>query len=161
MIERNFVPGTEWLYIKIYTGIKTADIILNETLLPMFRQFEEKAYISKWFFIRYNDPKPHLRVRLNLIDVHNYDIILDIIYHQLNEYIESGEISKYILDTYSREIERYGIDTMESAESLFHKNSDLVLQFLNHTDEEKIIATIFYIDKMLLVLNLSMSEKID
>ena len=26
MVNRKFVPGSEWLYFKIYTGVKTADL---------------------------------------------------------------------------------------------------------------------------------------
>jgi thiopeptide-type bacteriocin biosynthesis protein len=69
MIKRRFVPGSEWLYLKIYTGIKTSDTILEEAVHPLTEYFLENNYISEWFFIRYNDPKPHIRFRLKLNNV--------------------------------------------------------------------------------------------
>jgi len=68
---RKFIPGTEWLYLKIYTGVKTSDVLLEEAILPLVTCFLNNNLINKWFFIRYNDPKPHLRIRFELSDVNN------------------------------------------------------------------------------------------
>ncbi|UCA60122.1 thiopeptide-type bacteriocin biosynthesis protein [Chryseobacterium rhizoplanae] len=158
-MKRKFVPGSEWLYLKIYTGVKTADLIL-EAIQPLVEYFQENEFISKWFFIRYNDPKPHLRIRFRLNN-NDYSKIFDRINDILQEYIESGEISNIIFDTYNREIERYGENTIEDAETLFCKNSEFTLQCLRYDDEEKIIVSLFYIDEVLNKLNLSSQEKLD
>lgn len=161
MMKRKFIPGSEWLYFKIYTGIKTADIVLNESILPLTDWLLEKKYIKKWFFIRYNDPKPHVRIRFELITIDQYNIVLSQINHFLEKYITSGEISNLVFDTYNREIERYGEQTIEEAEFLFYKNSRLVLQeYLDFDDEEKIIISVFYIDQILNRLGLSIHEKL-
>ncbi|MDC8098435.1 thiopeptide-type bacteriocin biosynthesis protein [Chryseobacterium rhizosphaerae] len=160
-MKRRFVPGSEWLYLKIYTGVKTADIILDEIIVPLTKYFRENNYISKWFFIRYNDPRPHLRVRFNLNNTDDYSKLLEKINEDLQEYVDSGEISNIVIDTYSREIERYGQNTIEEAETLFCKNSEFTLQCLHYDDEEKILVSLFYIDKMLTKLNLSTQEKLD
>ena len=34
-MKRDFCIGSEWLYYKIYTGVKTADLILMEKLYPL------------------------------------------------------------------------------------------------------------------------------
>ncbi|PXW16668.1 MULTISPECIES: thiopeptide-type bacteriocin biosynthesis protein [unclassified Chryseobacterium] len=161
MIKRKFVPGTEWLYLKIYTGVKTADLILEEAAQPLVEYFQENDFISKWFFIRYNDPKPHLRIRFELNSIDNSNKIIDKINEALYESVESGEISNIIFDTYNREIERYGENTIEDAETLFCKNSEFTFQCLHYDDEEKIIVSLFYIDEMLNKLNLSVQEKLD
>lgn len=161
MIERKFIPGSEWLYLKIYTGIKTSDIILEEAVQPLVEYFQENDFISKWFFIRYNDPKSHLRVRFKLNNTNDYGKILNEINESLKEYIESGEISNILIDTYNREIERYGENTIEEAETLFYINSEFTLQCLHYDDEEKIIVSLFYIDEVLSKLNLSPEEKLN
>ncbi|WP_292011960.1 thiopeptide-type bacteriocin biosynthesis protein [Chryseobacterium sp.] len=102
MVKRKLIPGTEWLYLKIYTGIKTADIILEETITPIIKYFQENNYISQWFFIRYNDPKSHLRVRFKLNNTDDYSRIFDKTNEALQKYIESGEISNIIIDTYNK-----------------------------------------------------------
>lgn len=159
-MKRKFPPGSEWLYLKIYTGIKTADLVLEEIIQPLVAYFQQKEYISKWFFIRYNDPKPHLRVRLLLNNINYYNEILEKINHAFEQIIDSGEISHILIDTYNREIERYGKNTMEDAESLFHKNSEFTLQCLHFDDEEKIMVSLFYIDKIVNKLELSIPEKL-
>lgn len=159
MMKRKFPPGSEWLYLKIYTGIKTADLVLEEIIQPLVEYFQENNYISKWFFIRYNDPKPHLRIRLLLNSFAFYNEILEKINQSFEQFINSGEISNMQIDTYNREIERYGKNTMEEAESLFHKNSEFALECLHYNDEEKIITAMFCIDQILGKLELSIHEK--
>lgn len=161
MMKRKFIPGSEWLYLKIYTGVKTADLILEEAVRPLVENFQENDFILKWFFIRYNDPKPHLRVRFRLNNTDDCHNILNKIDESLKEYIESGEISNIIFDTYNREMERYGENTIEEAETLFHTNSEFTLQCLHYDDEEKIIVSLFYIDEILSKLNLSVEKKLN
>ncbi|WP_029295915.1 thiopeptide-type bacteriocin biosynthesis protein [Chryseobacterium hispalense] len=160
MMKRTFIPCSEWLYLKIYTGIKTADIVLEEAIKPLADYFYISNYISKWFFIRYNDPKPHLRVRFRVKDAENYSAILLEINQVLYDFAESGEISAVHIDTYKQEIERYGQNTIEEAESLFHKNSEFTLQCLHYEDEEKILVSLFYIDEILNKLGFSVQEKL-
>lgn len=159
MMKRKFPPGSEWLYLKIYTGIKTADLVLEEIIQPLVEYFQKNNYISKWFFIRYNDPKPHLRIRLLLNSFAFYNEILEKINQSFEQFINSGEISNMQIDTYNREIERYGESTIEEAESLFHKNSEFALECLHYDDEEKIITAMFCIDQILGKLELSIHEK--
>ncbi|WP_223560328.1 thiopeptide-type bacteriocin biosynthesis protein [Chryseobacterium lathyri] len=161
MVKRKFIPGTEWLYLKIYTGIKTGDSILEEAIQPLVEDFQKDNYISQWFFVRYNDPKPHLRIRFLLRNIGDYSKILGKINETLQEYIESGEISNILIDTYNREIERYGKNTIEDAETLFYKNSEFTLQCLDYDDEGKIMIGLFYINEVLNKLNLPLQEKLE
>lgn len=158
---RKFIIGSEWLYLKIYVGVKTSDLILEEVIVPLVVYLHEEKYISKWFFIRYNDPKPHLRIRFYLLNNEEYSRVLERVNIVLQKYVNSGEISSIQTDIYSREIERYGRDTIEDAETLFYRNSELALQCLDYDDEEKIIISLFYIDKLLDRLNLSVYERME
>ena len=64
-MKRSFMPGDEWLYFKIYTGTKTADAILTNIIKPITEKLIKNNIIDQWFFIRYNDPKNHLRIRFH------------------------------------------------------------------------------------------------
>ncbi|MDR6464778.1 thiopeptide-type bacteriocin biosynthesis protein [Chryseobacterium sediminis] len=161
MEMRKFIVGSEWLYLKIYAGVKTSDLILEEAIMPLVAYLQEGKYISKWFFIRYNDPKPHLRVRFNLQNTGEYSRVLERINIVLQEYVTSGEISSIQTDIYNREIERYGEVTIEDAETLFYRNSEFSIQCLHYDDEEKIIVSLYFIDKLLSKLNLSVYEKME
>lgn len=159
-MKRKFILGSEWLYLKIYTGIKTADIILEEAIRPLVISFQKENVIDKWFFIRYQDPKSHLRLRFRLKNTEYYNQVLKRINQVFQEYIDNGEISNILIDTYKREIERYGESTIEEVETLFCINSWFSLQCLQYDDEEKIIVSLFYIDEIFNNLNLSIQEKL-
>lgn len=77
MENRTFIPGSEWIYFKIYTGIKTADTILKNELYNFAREMKEKSLIDKWFFIRYTDPDFHIRLRLHLKETRNFTYIFN------------------------------------------------------------------------------------
>ena len=158
--SRMFYPGSEWLYFKIYTGVKTSEFLL-EVIKPFVEQLQNENKIKKWFFIRYNDPKPHLRIRFNISNLNNYNYILGKINSLFGEYLNSGEISNIIIDTYKRELERYGENTIEYAEEIFFRSSELILNFLEYDDEEKIMVFLFYIDCILFQLGLIDEEKIN
>lgn len=159
---RKYIPGSQWLYAKIYTGVKTADIIMEEAIQLLLQHLKDEDLIKKWFFIRYNDPKSHLRIRFELSDTGSFDAVLSQITSSLERYIHSREISDFRLDTYDREIERYGAACIEDAEFLFWKSSELILhEYLHFDDEEKIIVSLFYIDEVLKSLELSMTEKLE
>ena len=157
--NRKFLPGSEWVYFKIYTGVKTSDIILLELLKPLIEEFKSERLIHKWFFIRYNDPKPHLRIRFNITTPNNYYILLQEINSRFEEYLNSGDISNVMIDTYKRELERYGEKTIEYAEEFFFRSSELILNFLEYDDDEKIMVALFYIDYILCELGLTSEEK--
>ena len=51
--KRLYIPGSEWVYYKLYTGPKTADTILTDLIDPVINNLSCKNLIEKWFFIRY------------------------------------------------------------------------------------------------------------
>ncbi|WP_407478721.1 thiopeptide-type bacteriocin biosynthesis protein [Elizabethkingia anophelis] len=159
-IKRRFIPGEQWLYLKIYTGIKAADIILEEVINPLTISLLEDNSISHWFFIRYYDPQPHLRIRFYINNPQNYYNILNKLTVKLEKHINSEEISNIINDTYIRELERYGEETISYAETLFFHSSILSLNFLWVDDEEKIMVVLFYIDQLLSQMGLSINQKL-
>ncbi len=67
-VKREFVFGSEWVYYKIYCGAKSADKLLQFALTPLLKEAYKRKLIDSWFFIRYNDPENHIRIRFHLID---------------------------------------------------------------------------------------------
>lgn len=138
---RNFLPGSEWLYFKLYCGKKTADKILEQTISPLVNKFKGENLIDRWFFIRYADPEFHLRIRFHVPDINNLAAII----FEFNKVVASLEkdnlVWKCQMDTYSRELERYGYNKIIEAEGIFHFDSEAVLQFFHLTsgdDREEI-----------------------
>lgn len=118
-MKRSFCLGSEWLYYKIYTGINTADFILTEKINPVIVYLLEKKIINKWFFIRYNDPEDHIRIRFNCESTEKIAEVINNLYPIFDELIASDVIWKLQTDTYQREIERYCEGTMVESESIF------------------------------------------
>ncbi len=130
-IQRNFILGDTWLYYKIYTGPKTSDSVLTGIIKPVAEQLIADNIIDKWFFIRYADPKHHIRVRFHYSQSENIAIIINSLSPYLRPLVEQDHIWKVQIDTYHREIERYGSNTMELSESLFYYDSKMIVDFID------------------------------
>jgi len=136
-VQRSFFPGDKWLYLKIYVGKFSANGIITQVFYPIGKKLIKEGKCTKWFFIRYHDPNHHLRFRLELTDVsYLMEVLLDII-ESINGYIKSNIIWKIQIDTYNREIERYGKERMIMSEELFYENSMIVSQILLKVSDEK------------------------
>ncbi|HZK62557.1 MAG TPA: lantibiotic dehydratase [Puia sp.] len=125
---RKFPPGSGWLYLKIYSTRLTADRILLR-VLPILREKYPGGHIRQWFFIRYEDDAPHLRLRM-LIAPKDTAVILETFKNCLNGYLQSNIICEYHVGVYNREIERYRAVGIELTECFFWKSSELVAGFL-------------------------------
>jgi lantibiotic biosynthesis protein len=132
--ERSFSIGSEWLYFKIYCGAATADELLCTIIYPMVQDFLEKNWIDQWFFIRYADPKNHIRIRFRLKNQDSLGKVSNAFYDNLATAIAQKQIWKLQTDTYEREIERYGNGTMALSEELFCVDSNATLDFLSQID---------------------------
>lgn len=135
MIQRKFIPGSQWLYFKIYTGVKTADEVLAHTIRPFLRELYAERWIDGSFFIRYNDPDFHIRLRLHIDRFENYAPIFRRFEALFQPLVENGAVIRVLCDTYVREIERYGANTMEPVERLFGIDSGAILELLEKIEE--------------------------
>ncbi len=136
-LKRSFIIGDEWLYYKIYTGPNTADQILWEVLNPIASKMLEWELIDKWFFIRYSDPKHHLRVRFNLVNTGTLGKVVSIITPYLKNLVEKDLIWKIQTDTYNRELERYGASIINESESIFFHDSEMICTLLGMIEEDE------------------------
>ena len=138
MIQRSFIPGSSWLFFKLYTGNKTADNILVQELWDFSKTLYSQNIIDKYFFIRYNDPDFHIRYRIHLLEPFHYSQVFHSFYAIMYPKITNGQISKIQCDTYVREIERYGDATINLIEELFWIDSLSIIQLLTNLFSEPI-----------------------
>lgn len=130
--------GDKWMYYKIYCGVKTSDKILVEYIYPIIEDLCQNNLIEKFFFVRYVDPTFHLRIRFLLFKRNSYEEVISIVYKKLQPLLIKGVINKIQIDTYKRELIRYGFKTIMHAETVFHNDSNFVLKVLAHLNEEEI-----------------------
>lgn len=126
--RRTFPPGSEWLYVKLYTGTATADIVLRELVHPLVRQALLSGAVERWFFIRYGDPDWHVRVRMKGRPQRLQAEVLPAMHAAAAPLLERGLLWRVQIDTYEREVERYGGGQgVDLAERIFQADSEAVL----------------------------------
>ncbi|HVI45111.1 MAG TPA: lantibiotic dehydratase [Chitinophaga sp.] len=129
--QRVFSPGSEWVYLKIYCHWNTMNKVLRDYIVPFISAND--SYFDKWFFIRYGDPEPHIRLRFRCQGADQ-----GIIYKRFNTFIQPALDNRFVwkvmTDTYVRELERYGHDNIENAESLFYADSMLITGLVVHAE---------------------------
>jgi len=127
--QRTFTPGSEWMSIKIYVGNNQAEHLLMETLAPIVRS--QSSLYQKWFFIRYNEPDWHLRIRFLGDPKVLYGKLLPEINKCLQSFVVNNATTRVELFTYERELERYGGERLlQVCETLFMLESELVTALL-------------------------------
>ena len=131
MVKRKFLTGSDWLYYKIYTGIKTADSLLADVLYPMAQRFDELGWTDRFFFIRYGDPEGHIRIRFHLRHPSFLADLIPEIHDKLMPFLENRSVTSVVNDTYNRELERYGANSIDAVETYFHVDSRAIMHFLS------------------------------
>jgi len=161
---RGFPVGQNWLYLKIYLSAALSDNILTNLVMPFCEEMESANMIDKWFFIRYDDPDHHIRLRLHhgqgqYVSAH----LLSRFAAMAEPYFTAGLIYKFKSDTYERELERYAGISYSITESLFHSNSKSVLNLLANCGHDSSIqkwhAAILGVDTILGGIGLDLPQK--
>ncbi|HEX8073076.1 MAG TPA: lantibiotic dehydratase [Pyrinomonadaceae bacterium] len=126
-----FPPGSEWLYAKLYTGAATADRVLCDVVRPLVEELTAAGATGRWFFVRYADPEWHLRVRFQGVPARLHADVLPALQAACARALADGRVWRVQLDTYEREVERYGgAEGIELAERIFHADSEAALEIV-------------------------------
>lgn len=126
--KRHFLPGSQWLYLKLYVPKRK----VNQLLLmiePLLRKKFAHGGVEDWFFVRYEDHGPHLRLRLKISPEDVADI-MQAFRKRLDGHFQQHLIREYQVDVYSRELERYAPGGIELTEQFFCSGSRLVMNYL-------------------------------
>lgn len=161
-LNRSFYIGSEWLYYKIYIGNNTANTFLrafNRLITPLLHE----KIVDSFFFIRYADPDSHLRIRFKVKKMEHLSIVIKMMHELTMPFFKNHSIYKIQTDTYNREIERYGINTIEDSERLFYIDSKIILGQLSDNEDINDIDIWFkalkIIDVYLDVFDFSLEQK--
>lgn len=124
--RERFAPGGEWTYVKLYAPACEHETLLRTAIAPFVARRDEFG-IDRWFFLRYADPRPHLRVRLH----GGGEAFTKPFTAALRALLDAGTIESVSFDTYDPEYERYGgAAAMLHAERLFTQSSERVLDLI-------------------------------
>lgn len=125
------LPGaSHWLYAKIYSHPdRHADLI---TRIPDLLTAWETP--PSWWFVRYRDPDPHLRLRIHLPHPEDYGTAAAHVGAWAAQLRADRLTARVQFDTYYPETGRYGTGpTMTAAETVFATDSVAAFTQLRHT----------------------------
>lgn len=128
--ERRFIPGSEWLNITLYCTARSADQVLADVVLPVLEGGASKK--RHWFFIRYHDPRPHLRIRVKTAP-EDTGRLMSAFKERLSRDNRRDLVGDFKTETYCRELERYSPDLISSVEDLFCAGTAVYLDRLTDT----------------------------
>lgn len=158
-LEKVIVPGKDWLYFEIYCHEERADFILAGMIENFIASYAPE--FKTWFFIRYNDPAPHLRLRLQLRQPEKGYFYMSKLMELLSEDLSDGLITDIQLKTYQRETERYGPALMELTEQHFKLDSAYALKVITEDLDlfDKYANCIVFMKSALTAMGLSIGEE--
>ncbi|MEC2017716.1 lantibiotic dehydratase [Bacillus velezensis] len=158
IVKKHF--GSDWLYLKLYFNSFRDEELISIQIPNFCNYLIKEKLIDKYFYVRFLDDKPHIRLRIHGTP----HIILNKVLLKFKEWqtklLTEGIINKTEISCYEREVERYGgPDFIDLCETLFYYDSMCVselIDFLNYTNmndtfEQETIAilsVIFYLEEI-------------
>jgi len=130
-IKRIYLPGDEWVYFKLYCHPAISNTLLIKSINVIVNSLKKQNKLKGWYFIRYADPDQHLRIRIQTKHG-NVTEVVQYFEKKMRKYVENGSINNLLLDTYKRELERYGFDKIEYVEKIFQASSELIINYLRN-----------------------------
>lgn len=147
--ERQFLPGQEWLYLKLYLPEGLHQTLLAHQLLPFIQK--HRSLFELWFFLRYHDPQAHIRLRFLSSDTQQRNHLLQALLAWSHELRAEGLLTRCVLDTYERETERYGgPEAMKMIEHVFCANSEAICALLarQHRTYPPLFEAVYALDRL-------------
>ncbi|MGR4881923.1 lantibiotic dehydratase [Streptomyces sp. LARHCF249] len=123
--------GGDWAHVKLYAAAARHEDILSGSLPRLVQELREEGLIDRWFFIRYGDPHPHLRIRVRRAPGADASAPLVRLVGWAKGLVDAGLAADLAVVSYDRETERYGGPlAMDAAEAAFEASSDMATMLL-------------------------------
>lgn len=153
--QRLVLPFNNWLYLKLYCNESREEELIAFYIME-FCEMLKKNYGIDYFYMRYADPKPHIRLRLHAAQ----ELLLQVYPQILDwsaELFSDQVVGDMNISVYDKEIERYGgVELMEIAERLFFIDSYIVESILRlkrlgkisvTLEELAVVSIVMYVEK--------------
>jgi thiopeptide-type bacteriocin biosynthesis protein len=130
-IRRRLGPGTELVYLKLYSGRTGQDRLIAGPIADLVADARTRALLAGWYFVRYSDPEPHVRLRLMATRSQGPALAALATEWFAPGRPAAGSLQSVVQATHEREIERYGGPAgLLVAERLANIDSDAIVQHL-------------------------------
>ncbi|WP_079143479.1 lantibiotic dehydratase [Streptomyces luteocolor] len=146
-------PGGPWLYATLYSSAERQDELLTGPLRGFLAELGAPPAgpdgVDRWFFIRYADPDPHLRLRLHGDPALLNGVVLPRLHELAGQLAADGLARGLRLDSYAPETERYGGPALlGAAEEVFHADSRLVVERLAAPTDDRVLSTAYDVTEL-------------
>jgi thiopeptide-type bacteriocin biosynthesis protein len=158
-------PGSDWLFAKLYCPAVLEEEFLTGAVRDFCHDISRKALANGWFFVRYNDPDPHIRLRFRGDPNRLVSGLLPEVCSWGGELIAEGMCQRFAFDTYDREIERYGGPAgMSAVEAIFTADSpaavDLLAVLRKTSELDRLVLAVASIDDLLNSMGLGIGRRL-
>jgi thiopeptide-type bacteriocin biosynthesis protein len=159
-------PGSEWLFAKLYCPRAFEDDLLTGPVAELCQQALAIGAADDWFFIRYADPDPHLRIRFRGSAERLTGELFRDICAWASRPMSEGLWTRLCFDTYDREVERFGgVAGMAAAEAIFGADSRGVVEMLRLSrggllEIDKTSLAVLSLDDLLAGLGLNEADRV-
>lgn len=119
-----------WVYYEIYCSRAKIEDLLVSVLASAVAHLHETGLAEKWFFIRYSDRGPHLRIRLKARDYKSKSALNEEIERRLYVLLSECDIVDWSSKNYLPELIRYRNIGIDKVHDIFHRDSENCLSYL-------------------------------
>ncbi|HZR41640.1 MAG TPA: lantibiotic dehydratase [Ktedonobacteraceae bacterium] len=166
--ERRALPGdsTGWVYFNLYSAYQQHDELIAGPLRELVRTILGEELADRWFYIRYYDTSPHLRLRFHARNEQMVQKLLAAMLAWSRQQVQRGLASDFSIHSYEPEIERYGgPDAIEKMEQAFMADSVtasnlITASYHRHITVDPIALAIFSLDTFFADWGLSFTERL-
>ncbi len=141
------LPGASpWLYVQLFVHPGRQNDLLT-THLPTLLSGWTSGPPDDWWYLRYHEPEPHLRVRLRLHHPDQYGNAARALAEWAARLHDHGLLRDLVLATYRPETGRFGHDAaLRAAETVFAADSALALAHLQSGSNPQAATAASYLD---------------
>nr|BBH87004.1 lantibiotic dehydratase [Thermosporothrix sp. COM3] len=164
-IPRLCPPGSDWLFLKLYCAPSLQESLIAQMIRPFAQEALQERLATDWFFLRYLDPDPHVRLRFHGEKETLLQRLLPRVSAWATQLMTDGPCPRFTFDVYEREIERYGGESgILLAEQLFGADSRAVaallhLQQTRRIPLDRIDLAVLSVDRLLAQLGLTPEQR--
>lgn len=126
-----------WLSCKIYIDSLNMNDFIHNDMINFLRKMRLENNITLFYFLRYKDPKEHIRLRIKYND-NKFSVLMKNLANIIDKLRKQNLIYDFCVDTYFPEKNRYGGEKLfKLSEELFYYDSILVSDLLSYEEMHK------------------------
>ncbi|MEK5333998.1 lantibiotic dehydratase [Lysinibacillus sp. FSL W8-0992] len=129
--KRKNGPGDDWIFYKLYIKEDYQDELLINYIYPTMNKLLKEKKINSYFYIRYIDLRPHIRLRIK-VESFNFKLVVSYMSDLSKKWMDINFVDSVSIDTYYPEYMRYGGKQLEKQfHDVFFADSQYCLALLN------------------------------